>query len=117
MRLLTLVGLCFAFAACNSAAVQDRPEPEKPDRRVQGEVLDVDASPMAYDGDAVIRVQTEAGEEVRVLIPARLNLCAAEGLGLYSELEPGDRVEVQGLGQEEASVRPCESESHYLRRL
>ena len=110
--LLPLLALCLAAGACGP-----RPDPGAAagDRVVLGEVVSVDLAPMAYDGDAVIRVRAGA-ETVRVLVAARMNLCAATGLDLVGALQPGDAVEVVGAVMDDAAVRPCESEGHRIAR-
>lgn len=82
---------------------------------VAGEVTAVDLSPMAYDGNATVDVRTAAGETVRVAVPARTNLCQAQGLGTLGEIAVGDRVEVQGERSAEGVVTPCLEATHYLR--
>lgn len=82
---------------------------------VIGEVIAVDLSPMAYDGNATFDVRTDS-ETVRVEIPARTNLCDAE-LGGFSEIAVGDRVEVRGERQASGAVTPCASAGHYVRKV
>lgn len=83
---------------------------------VRGEVVSVDGDPMMVDGDGIVTLRTDDGATVSVFVAARVNLCPAEGLALFGELAPGDRVEAYGQ-QLEGGVRPCDSETHYLRRL
>lgn len=82
---------------------------------VSGEVTAVDLAPMAYDGNATLDVRTATGETVRVAVPARTNLCQAQGLGVLGEIAVGDRVEVQGERSTEGTVTPCTAATHYLR--
>lgn len=81
---------------------------------VAGEVVAVDLSPMAYDGNATLDVRTDAGSTVRVEVPARTNLCQAE-LGALGEIRPGDRVEVTGERSATGVVTPCADPTHSLR--
>ena len=83
---------------------------------VAGEVVAVDLDPWAYDGNATLDVRTEAGETVRVSVPARVNLCPAT-FGSLSEIRPGDRVEVRGERSADGRVTPCAQPDHYLRRV
>ena len=83
---------------------------------LSGTVVSVNLEPMAYDGDGVITIETEEGATARVFVAARMNLCAAEGLGLVGDLATGDRVEVQGRVMGGTNIRPCEGDEHYLRR-
>ena len=85
------------------------------DVTVRGTVLSVDLNPWAYDGNAVLLVGTDRGE-ARVEVPARTNLCAATGLGLVSDLQPGDAVVIVGEQVEGGATVPCTSASHALQR-
>jgi len=83
---------------------------------VRGTVQSVDAQPMTYDADGLVVVQTEAGTAVTIHVPARMHLCEAEGLDVFHDLRPGDRVEVRGDWDEPGHLRPCTSPEHYLCR-
>lgn len=91
------------------------PGPFITDVEVAGTVASVDADPWAYDGNAVLRIRTTGGEVV-VEVPARTNLCAATGLGLVTDLRPGDRVVVRGERSESGVVTPCVRPGHGLTR-
>lgn len=109
MRPLALLALL--MSACS-------PRPATPTDSaslVRGTVERVDLSPMAYDGDAELTIQTEAGESVEVRVPARMNLCEASGLGTVGTLAVGDSVEVRGA-MDGGIIRPCTSEDHVVRR-
>jgi hypothetical protein len=80
-----------------------------------GTVVSVDRSPMAADDDARIEVETDHGQRRTVFVAARMNLCEASGLGLVSELAPGDRIRVVGEPVE-GGVRPCAEPWHLLAR-
>ncbi len=88
--------------------------PVGPDATVSGTVESVDREPMAVDSDAVITLRTSAGE-VEVFIPARTNLCEAEGLNLFASVVEGSSIEVRGQTLAGGGIRPCESDDHYLR--
>ena len=87
---------------------------EPSEATVSGEVLSVDLEPMTYDGSAVIMLRTEAGEQ-RVEIPARTNLCQADGLDIALAAQPGDRLTVTGE-QTGGALVPCADSSHAVRR-
>lgn len=108
MKLL-LIALLAALAACPLA-----PDDVARTATVRGAVVELDLSPMAYDGDARIEVRTARGPAV-VLVPARMGLCQAEGLQLVGELAVGDEIEARGIEQNGA-VTPCLAADHYLRR-
>ncbi len=90
--------------------------PVGPDVTVSGTVEEVDREPMAVDSDAVITLRTAEGT-VGVLIPARTNLCEAEGLDLLAGLVAGASVEARGRSLPNNSIRPCASDEHFLRVL
>jgi hypothetical protein len=83
--------------------------------RLVGTVRSVDRSPMAADGDARIEVETDGGRRQIVYVAARMNLCEAAGLGLITELVPGDRIRVVGEAVE-GGARPCVDAGHLLAR-
>ena len=103
------------LAGCASRSPADSPPSEAPGD-VTGTVLLVDLGPLAADGDALIEVERDDGQRVTVRVPARTNLCRAQGLGLLSELAPGDRVRVVGEPVE-GGVRPCLGADHRLARV
>jgi len=90
---------------------------QNPEPMVSGEVTAVDLDPWTYDGSARIEVRTEDGETAVLSIPARINLCEAQGLGDAGQLQVGDRVEVRGERGPDGAVTPCARPDHYLRRL
>lgn len=102
--------LVLLVSACSSP-------PEASGGGVIGTVTSVDLAPMAYDGDAVIVMETGGGEVVTVRVAARMNLCDASGLALVGELVPGDRIEVTGSMDPDGSIRPCTDPSHFIARV
>ncbi|MEL6616720.1 MAG: hypothetical protein AAFQ43_13340, partial [Bacteroidota bacterium] len=71
---------------------------------------------LAYDGDAVIEMETDGGEAVTVRVPARMNLCDARGLDLVDDLVPGHRIRVVGERDPDGAIRPCVDASHEIAR-
>ena len=123
-RLLALA----LFAGCASQTPAPEPPPDDPAPtagsemppppdapRMAGTVISVDQSPMAYDGDAQIEVETDHGQRQTVFVAARMALCEAAGLGLVAELAPGDRIRVVGESVE-GGLRPCAEPWHLLAR-
>ncbi|MDX1440506.1 MAG: hypothetical protein R3284_11445 [Rubricoccaceae bacterium] len=121
LRLLS-VGVMVALTGCYQSVVIETPI-ETPaaavgsDVTVRGEVLNIDADPMAYDGDAIISVRDKEDRTIEILIAARMNLCLAKDLNLFGDLDEGDYIEVRGELVGDGEIRPCESESHYLRQV
>lgn len=115
--------LALVLAACTTPPVAESPAvdalPEAPpgdDVTVAGEVVSVDLEPLAYDGNAVLVLRTDAGER-RVEIPARTNLCQADGLGEALDARPGERLTVVGAEPSPGgAIVPCSSAAHRVRR-
>lgn len=84
---------------------------------VEGRVVSVDASPMAYDGDALVMLESVSNGAITVHLPARTNLCRAQGLGLLGELRVGDRLHVEGLVTGPGDITVCQEPSHRLQRI
>ena len=105
-----LLAACSAPEAPSDASTLGAPD----DATVSGEVVSVDLDPLAYDGNAVLILRSEAGEQ-RVEIPARTNLCPAEGLGVALNATPGQRLTVTGTRTPDGTVVPCTSPAHAVR--
>lgn len=84
---------------------------------VEGRVASVDLSPMAYDGNALVVVDGTRHGAVTVHLPARRNLCKAQGFDLLPELKAGDRVHVEGLATGPAAISVCLDADDTLRRI
>lgn len=87
------------------------------DREIEGQVVDIDATPMFLDGDGEIFLRTELHGRVLVRVPARERLCAAQGLELFHLLESGDSVRVRGRVSGSQELLVCVEETHFLERL
>lgn len=109
--------LLVMLAAC--AAPGGTMQPLAADRQavVEGRVVSVDASPMAYDGDALVVLDSVSHGQLTVHLPARTNLCRAQGLGLLGELRAGDRLQVEGLATGPADITVCQEPTHRLQRI
>lgn len=83
---------------------------------IEGVVSRVDTSPMAYDGNALVVVSTDAHGTVTVHLPARRNLCKAQGMDLLDTLQAGDRLRVDGTATGPGEVSVCLEASHRLQR-
>lgn len=85
---------------------------------VMGEVVSVNTDQLAFDGPALLEVQTDAGETIVVSVPAAINQCASAG-DIYDvfDLEPGDNVSVSGQLLETGQVNVCSGQDDYLRLI
>ena len=113
MATALLTGMSGCAATGNAAG------PMAVDQRVvvEGAVASVDLSPMAYDGDALVVVTSATQGAVTVHLPARRNLCKAQGLDLMDELKPGDRVRVEGVAIGAGEIRLCQDVADRLQRI
>ncbi|MDQ3289233.1 MAG: hypothetical protein M3Q42_13465 [Pseudomonadota bacterium] len=84
---------------------------------VEGRVASVDSSAMAYDGDALVMLESDSRGAVTVHVPARTNLCRAQGLGILGDLRAGDRLRVEGTFSGPRDITVCEKASHRLELL
>ena len=107
--------LLLALAACASAPTALAPEAAR-QLRIEGSVVSVDTDPWAYDGNAVVTVDTGAGR-VAVQFPARWNLCKAQPPGDLQTLKPGDRVLAVGASSAPGEMVVCEQPQHLLRQV
>ena len=115
-----VAALLAGSAGCaTDGAANARPRPLAIDQRafVEGEVASVDTSPMAYDGNALVVVATTAHGVVTVHLPARRNLCRAQGFELLEVLRPGDRVRVEGLATAAGDISVCQDAADRLQRI
>jgi len=113
----TAAAYLLGMAGC--AATGSAAGPMVVDQRavVEGEVASVDLSPMAYDGDALIVVRSATQGDITVHLPARRNLCKAQGLDLMDELKPGERVRVEGVATGSGEIRLCQDAADRLQRI
>lgn len=83
---------------------------------IEGSVVDVDTDPWAFDGNAVVKVATDAGI-VAVQLPARWNLCKAQPLRDVQALKAGDRVQAIGISTAPGELVVCSQPQHLLRKI
>lgn len=112
---LLAVGLAIAASGCasmpGSAAMQ-----VGRDIAFTGTVASADFAPWAFDGSAVVRVDSPQGR-IAIELPARYNLCKAQGIGGASTLAVGMKVDVNGRVTAPGKVSVCESVSHHIVRI
>lgn len=83
---------------------------------IEGNVVSVNTDPWAYDGNAVVMVSTATGD-VRVQLPARLNLCKAQPLDDIQSFEPNDRVQAVGTVTGPGEMVVCGQPEHRLTEM
>ncbi len=83
---------------------------------VEGTIADIDTKPWAYDGNAVVRLNTGVNGLVRVHLPARWNLCKAAPVDVAA-LAVGQAVRAVGSVGVDGEVVVCERAEHRLAPL
>lgn len=84
---------------------------------VTGRVTAIDRAPLAYDGDGLLVLATDAHGAVTVHVPARINLCRASGLDVFTTATAGQRIEAAGTATGAADLSVCLQPTHHLRVL
>ena len=115
LRGLTALAIVSLLAACASPREEAADAPAGAAFRTTGTVVAVDTGPWAYDGNAVVQVDTQAGR-VAVQLPARWNLCQAQAVDVDA-LGVGTRVEVVGEQIAGREIVVCADPSHRLAPL
>lgn len=81
---------------------------------VEGRVSRIDRSPMAYDGDGLLVLDTSAHGEITVHLAARRNLCLARGLDLFNTATVGMHLQASGTATGPSDLSVCRDSTHYL---
>ena len=110
-----LTAILLALGACTTVPAAGEPDAGR-QLGIEGSVVNVDTDPWAYDGNAVVTVDTEAGP-VEVQFPARWNLCKAQPPGDLQSLKPGDRVLAVGTSSAPGQMVVCQQPQHLLRKV
>jgi hypothetical protein len=80
---------------------------------IEGIIAAIDTQPWAYDGNAVIQVDTADRGRVAVQLPARWNLCKAAPVAVDA-LAVGMRVRATGSTGAEGELVVCGDAAHRL---
>ena len=78
---------------------------------IEGTVAAIDTAPWAYDGNAVLQVDTAARGRVAVQLPARWNLCKAPPVDVET-LAVGMQVRAVGAADAEGGLVVCADAAH-----
>lgn len=110
-----VAALCLVLAAslagCASAPPQSPAVPASATgTTVEGSIVSIDTSPWAYDGNAVIAIDTDRGR-VAAELPARWNLCQAGAVDVEA-LRPGLRVRATGAADGQGGLVVCQDPTH-----
>ncbi len=109
------VAMTLSLAGCTTAPGTPSPDAGQT-LGIEGKVVAVDTDPWAYDGNAVVTVDTAAGR-VAVQLPARWNLCKAKPPGDLQAFRPGDRVQAIGTSIAPGQLVVCQQPQHLLRKI
>lgn len=80
---------------------------------IEGSIASIDTQPWTYDGNAVIRIDTDTHGTLAVQLPARWNLCKAGAVDVEA-LAVGMRVRAVGTVDEEGGLVVCQDATHRL---
>ncbi|GAB3730280.1 hypothetical protein GCM10028862_09440 [Luteimonas pelagia] len=117
VRPLLALALAAALSSgCATTAATDAAAGPGTTATAEGRITSIDRDPWAYDGNAVMAVQTTGGT-ARVEIPARLNLCDAPGLDAFGTLVVGERIRATGEVGADGAITVCRGTGHALVRL
>ena len=107
-RLPSVSALCVLLVAACSTTDGVAPGASK---SIEGTIAAIDTQPWAYDGHAVIEIDTARDGRVPVTLPARWNLCKAGPVDVEA-LAVGMRVRATGAPAAESGLVVCEHASH-----
>ncbi len=110
-RSTLLLGAALSVAACASPSTP--PAAAGGAASIEGAVTSIDTAPWAYDGNAVIVVDTVAHGAVAVQLPARWNLCQATPVDVEA-LRVGMQVRATGAMDAPGELVVCQDARHRL---
>ncbi len=84
---------------------------------VVGRITAIDRTPMTYDADGMMTLQTQAHGAVTVHVPARANLCRAQGLDVFNTATIGMLIEAAGTATGPSDLTVCLEATHRLKVL
>jgi len=112
-RLRMAFAAAFCIGSIGCAATGGAPLQAGSQIAIEGTIASIDTAPWAYDGNAVVRIDTSDRGRVVVQLPARWNLCKAPPVNMEA-LAVGVRVRAVGAAGAEGEVVVCQDESHRL---
>ncbi len=112
-RLAFPAALCIGLIASGCATAPATSPAAAGETYVEGSIASIDTAPWAYDGNAVIQVDTAGRGRVAVQLPARWNLCKAAPVDVEA-LAVGMRVRAVGAEGAEGELVVCQDEAHRL---
>lgn len=83
------------------------------EQSIEGTIASVDTAPWAYDGHAVVQVDTATRGRVAVQLPARWNLCKVAPVDVAA-LSVGMRIHAVGAADGEGGLVVCSEVTHRL---
>lgn len=112
-RLAAIACTILATAACVATPAKVIPLAAGAQAAVDGTIVAIDTAPWAYDGNAVVMLQTAARGPVEVHLPARWNLCKAGSVNVAA-LTVGQAVHAVGTVGADGELVVCERAEHRL---
>ena len=105
LRRAIVLGSVMSAVGCASHAPM--PPAAAGPQAIEGAIASIDTAPWAYDGNAVIVVDTSVHGQVAVQLPARWNLCQASPVDVEA-LRVGMRVEATGAMDTQGELVVCQ---------
>ena len=113
---MSMVICMMAIAGCATTAPATTVLKAGQQASIEGRIIAIDLAPWTYDGNAVIKIQSDANGLVSVQLPARWNLCKAAPVNT-NVLAVGRRVRVVGTVGQAGEIGVCERAEHRLQLL
>lgn len=110
-RSMLALGAALSVAACATPSAP--PAAAGGAGSIEGTITSIDTAPWAYDGNAVIVVETAAQGSVAVQLPARWNLCQATPVDVEA-LRVGMQVRATGATDTPGELVVCQDARHGL---
>ena len=113
---MSMVVCMTAIAGCSTTAPATKALETGQQAAIEGRITAIDLSPWTYDGNAVIKIQSDANGPVSVQLPARWNLCKAPPVDT-NVLAVGRRVRVVGTVGQAGEIGVCDRAEHQVQLL
>lgn len=114
--IVVIAVLIVAFYALNAYIYQEK-QADTNTLTAQGEIVAIDLEQIAFDGPAVVTIETSSGDTETIVVPSMgLPLCTAfENIEDVFTMDVGQEVEVRGYEATQGGIIPCDAPDHYLR--
>jgi hypothetical protein len=111
--IVAIAAAILVMAACVATPGKVAPLAVGSEVTVNGTILAIDTDPWAYDGNAVVSLQSAASGPMHVQLPARWNLCNSTPVNVAA-LKVGQNVRVVGTLIAAGEIAVCQRAEHRL---